>query len=202
MKETIATFEARTGLAYEPPQTMAVLGRLVRPRQACPTLYRYPGPQGLAQMLQGRLDGMAPADRPYVWLSESASAGNAGSTRLFGVIALLQPLRWQVVQDVDQWLGENRAPTPADALVWLPPGAIKSGLNLDRLAQPEQVIKRCRDYAGDRARVTDRLGAYLEELGALQRAGAAPPDKPWCTLPAATRRKLLASHAITGRFTR
>lgn len=198
MKESAANFEARTGKAWRP----IAQGTPPGPRESVPTLYRYPGPQGMAEMLQGRLDRLAPPDAPFVWLAESAKADNAKTVGLFGVLAVLQPLRLGVTRDGKHWLGENRPVADSDALVWLPPVAVKAGLNLDRVAEPEPAMRKVKDYAGEKSRVTDLLGAYLEELGALQNAGANPPDRPWCALPAATRKKLLASHGLRGRFTR
>jgi len=198
MKESVAMFEARTGLVYR------AIGAGVAPgaRQPVPTLFRYPGPQGLAAHLQGQAARLAPLEAPFVWLAESARADNAKSVGLFGVVAVLQPLALGVARDGRHWLGENRITTPADALVWLPPGAIKAGLNLDRVAQPEQAIKRCKNYAAEKARVMDTLGGYLEELGALQNAGAPAGGKPWCAWPVGQRRKLLARHGLKGRFTK
>lgn len=198
MKESPARFEARTGEAWRPIAQGTPPGQ----REAVPTLFRYPGPQGLAEMLQGRLQRLAPPDAPFVWLAEAAKADNAKSVGLFGVVAVLQPLRLGVTRDGKHWLGENRPVGESDALVWLPPVAVKAGLNLDRVADPEQAERKVKDYAGEKARVTDLLGAYLEELGALQNAGAKEPEKPWCALPAAARRKLLAKHGLRGRFTR
>ncbi len=198
MKESVAMFEARTGLVYR------AIGAGVAPgaRQSVPTLFRYPGPQGLAAHLQGHAARLAPQQAPFVWLAESARADNAKAVSLFGVLAVLQPLALGVVRDGRHWLGENRITTPADALVWLPPSAVKAGLKLDRVAQPEQAIKRCQDYAAEKARVTDRLGAYLEELGALQNTGAPAGSQPWCAVPVGQRRALLARHGLKGRFTK
>lgn len=198
MKETPARFEARTGMSYR----AIGQGKPAGIREGVPTLFRYPGPQGLAEMLQGRLARLATLDAPFVWLAETAKADNAKSVGLFGVVAVLQPLRLGVTRDGKHWLGENRVVGDADALVWLPPVAIKAGMNLDRVAEPEQATRKVKDYAGQKSRVTDLLGAYLEELGALQNAGAKPPEKPWCALPAAARKKLLASYGLRGRFTR
>lgn len=197
MKESPARFEARTGKAWRP----IAQGTPPAVREAVPTLYRYPGPQGLAEMLQGRLERLAPLDVPFVWLAEGAKADNAKSVGLFGVVAVLQPLRLGVTRDGKHWLGENRPVADSDALVWLPPVAIKAGLNLDRVAEPEQAMRKVKNYADEKVRVTDQLGAYLEELGALHNAGAKPPDEPWCVLPVAARKKLLAKHGLRGRFT-
>jgi len=198
MKESIARFEARTGQAF---RAMAG-GTPPGAREPVPTLFRYPGPQGLAEHLHGQMTQLAPIDAPFVWLAEAPKADNAKSVGLFGVIAVLQPLTLGVVRDGRHWLGENRALSAADALVWLPPSAIKAGLNLDRIAEPAQAIKRCRDHAGEKSRVADTLGAYLEELGALKHAGAKAPARAWCALPAVERRKLLASYGLKGRFTK
>lgn len=197
MKETPDKFQARTGLAYR----AIGHGRPPGPSEAVPTLFRYPGPQGLAEVLQGRLERLAPPEAPLVWLAEAAKADNAKSVGLFGVLAVLQPLRLGVVRDGRHWLAENRALGAADGLVWLPPVAVRAGVNLDRVAEPEQAIRKVKNYADEKVRVTDQLGAYLEELGALHNAGAKPPERPWCALPVAARKKLLAKHGLRGRFT-
>lgn len=198
MKETPARFATRTGTAYAPIAAGVPPGS----RETVPTLFRYPGPQGLAEILQGRLAQLAPPESPFVWLAESGKADNPRATGLFGVIAVLQPLALGVTRQGGHWLGQNRAMGPAEALVWLPPVAVNAGLNLDRVAEPDQAMRKVKDYAAEKSRVTDLLGAYLEELGALHNAGAKPLDKPWCALSAAARKKLLAKHGLRGRFTR
>ena len=52
-----------------------------------------------------------------------------------------------------------------------------------------------------RERAVEHLGAYLEELSVLERAGAAGPSLPWMDVPAAERRRVLAEYGVTPRWT-
>ena len=55
VKEPVAAFERRTGERYDPPDWLRALGEPLSPRESCPTLFRFPGPEGLQAHFQGRL---------------------------------------------------------------------------------------------------------------------------------------------------
>ena len=71
MRETVAAFEKRTGTTYDPPPSVGALGRRLAPGESCPTLFRYPGPEGLRDLLIGQL-------RPQDRVAMVAYAGSAG----------------------------------------------------------------------------------------------------------------------------
>lgn len=196
----MAGFEKRTGLRYAPGAAPPG-ARALRARETCPTLFRYPGPDGLLELLQGSLRRLAPPGRPLVWLERDprGRAGQPRSVRLFGTAAILQPLRlspW-AAPAAGVYLAENAAVDPGAGLVWVPPPALAAGLPWDRLRTPRQLLERVGSgYADAREATLERLRRYLEELDALRRAGAPPPERPWCGLPAKRRRALLERYGV------
>lgn len=201
MKETVAAFLKRTGKTYAPGPELRGFGRLLRPAEACPTLYRYPGPEGLQAALQGTLRRLAPQGRAGVWLSTDirGCSGQPAAVRLFGTLAVLEPLRLSPVKTRERnlLLGENRRLDDLAAIAWTPASALRKRLAWDRLRTSDEVARAVgRRYAEERARTLDQLHAYLEELDALRRAGVTGDASPWCSLRSAERRKRLAAGGI------
>lgn len=206
MKETVAAFEKRTGLSYAPAEALRALGRPLGPREACPTLFRYPGPEGVRELLHGSLRRLAPAGRSGVWLSREP--GGPGppprAVRQFGTVAVLEPLRLSpcAVQEKGMYLGANAPLHDLPGLVWAPPSLAAASVPWDRLRVPEELMRRIgAAYEKERARVLERLNRYLEELAELRRAGAPSPERPWCALPASARRTLLDRYGVSPSWT-
>jgi hypothetical protein len=199
VKETPAAFERRTGLRYEP---LPGGGRPLRPREACPTLFRYPGPEGLRDFLHGTLRRLAPPGSGGVWLSSDprARAGQPRAVALFGSVAVLEPLRLSpcAAPGKGLYLGAN-VPLPGlPGVVWIPPAMIEAGERWDRL-RADDLLNRS-GYERERASGLERLNLYLEELDALRRAGA-EPRQPWCSVPEPARRAMLRRHGVRPLWT-
>jgi len=206
MKETPRSFERRTGIPYSPPP--AVLegrARPLGPRESCPTLFRYPGPEGLLEALRGGLEWLAPPGTDRVWLAGRPTAERARAARLFGTLALLQPLHLQPVATPRQgiFLAPN-APLPRGAQpVWVPPSQVAARISWDRLRTGADAVRRFgRGYAEEQDRTLERLSAYLEELSAVRRAGAPPLVRPWLAHPVRERRLLLERLGVPPSWTR
>jgi hypothetical protein len=201
MKESVSTFESRTGLAYRPPRALLALGRPVR---ACPTLFRYPGPFGVHEHLGASLTRLAPAQVPWVWLASRALGSGGRSAARFGTLAVLEPLRLSpcAVEPKGCWLGVNRLLAASDALVWVPPAAVAAPVPWGSVRTESDALERFGPgYASERARVAEELSAYVEELSLLRGSGAAAPPVPWCEVPGRERSRILASLGITPRWT-
>lgn len=208
MKEKVAAFERRTGERYAPPAWLLGLGDALAARESCPTLFRFPGPEGLQAHFQDRLRLLSPPGRRHVWLTARPTGAYARPVELFGTLAVLQPLRLSPCRTHcfshtrDNWVAVDRALDP-DQIAWIPPSRVRAPLALDRVRDALQVRRRLgASYADERARTEQRLAAYLEELSALRRAGAPGPARHWCALPAAQRRALLVRHGVAPRWTR
>lgn len=204
MKESVAAFERRTGAAYRPPAELSAIARPLGRRQACPTLFRHPGPRALLELLRGGLLRLAPPDRRAVWLAEAADATDRKPALTFGAVAVLQPLRLSPCRlEGAAWLAPNRPLDGASALAWVPPSAVRVPVDWDRIAEPEQAAAACGPrLTAERRRVEARLSAYLEELSALRAAGAPGPGRPWLEVPAAERRRVLERHGVRPTWTR
>ena len=184
-------FERRTGERYAPPAWLLTLGDALGPRESCPTLFRFPGPEGLQAHFQGRLRLLAPGGHRHVWLTSRPTGAYPRAVDLFGTLALLQPLRFSpcrthcFTHTRDNWVALDRAAFP-DEIAWFPPSRVREPLALDRVRSAAALVRRLgAGYADERARIAERLSAYLEELSELKRAGAPGPRRLWCTLPAA-----------------
>jgi hypothetical protein len=197
VKETVAAFERRTGLRYAP----AGLGRSLAPGEACPTLFRYPGPEGLRDHLQGSLRRLAPGGRAGVWLTSDprGGAGQPSAVRLFGSVALLEPLRLSPCAGRERrtYLGANLPLRGLPGVVWVPPSLVGKRLPWDRLRTAEE-LPRTHD---ERCRVLEALSRYIEELAELRRAGAPGTERPWCATPARARRALLERYGVRPAWT-
>ena len=203
MRETVTGFEARTGRSYQPPAWLRPRARPLRPEEACPTLFRYPGPCGLIDHLRGLLRHLGPVPGGDLWASEQPLHADVAGAALFGTLAVLQPLRHApgLTERAGIYVGVN-APLHGDEVAWLPPSKLQAPLPWDTLATAEQVAAELGDVADERASVAEQLAAYVEEMDALAGAGVPPAGRPWCEVPADERRRLLADHGLSGRWTR
>jgi hypothetical protein len=206
VKERVSTFERRSGRRYEPSDALVLMARPLRPAEACPTLFRQPGPVGLASFLRGGLSRLGAPESPWLWLADDPARTSRRAARLFGVIAVLEPLRLEpcvLPGRKGHYLAANRPLGPLDTAVWTPPSAVAAGLSFDRIRTREQALRRFgRHYEDERQATLDALGAYLEELSALARAGVPSPFGPWCAVPRQERRRLLSKHRVEARWTR
>jgi hypothetical protein len=196
MKETPGAFTRRTSIAYAPAPR--ALGRALAAGEPCPTLFRYPGPCGLADWFAGAL--VLPGPRELVWMSARPVVADSAGARLFGTLAILQPLRLQPLRvEPGIYAGENRPLAAGDELVWVPPSRLHARVPWDELATAAAARALLGD--GGRARVVDELCAYLEELDALRRSGLPGPGVPWHTVSDAQRRRVLAAAGVSGAWT-
>ncbi len=168
-----------------------------------PTLFRHPGAEALQALLEGRLRRLAPVESPVLWLHERPAAARPGASRAFGVVAVLEPARLsprRVGRGV--WQAANRPTRLAGETLWAPPSALQRPLAWNRLKTAEAARRRFgRGYEEERLQVLESLAAYLEELSLLARSGVSLAT-PWCEQSRAQRRRILARHAIPGRWTR
>jgi hypothetical protein len=208
VKERVAAFERRTGELYAPPPWLRALGEPLSRRESCPTLFRFPGPEGLQAHFQGRLRELAPPGRGHLWLTSRPTGAYPRSVGLFGTLAVLQPLRLQpcrthcFTHTRDNWIALDRAVGPGE-IAWLPPSLARAEVSFDRVRTADDARRLFgAGYEGERRRVMDRLSAYLEELSELRRAGAPGPARHWCTVPLRERRALVARHGVRSRWTR
>jgi hypothetical protein len=198
MKETPAAFTRRTSIAYAPPAHIRVVARPLAPGEPCPTLFRYPGPCGLADFFAGGLAALGPHD--LAWMSARTWFEDSVGARRFGTLAILQPLRLQPGRfRRGIYAGDNRPLDEGDEIVWLPPSLVDARLPWDDLATA--AAARARIDARERPLVVDDLCAYLEELDALRASGLPGPGVPWLTVPLAERRRLLAVAGVPGAWT-
>jgi hypothetical protein len=208
VKERVAAFERRTGERYLPPAWLLTLGDALTLRESCPTLFRFPGPEGLHAYFQDRLRLLSPPGRRQLWLTSRPTGAYPRPVDLFGTLAVLQPLRLSpcrthcFTHTRDNWVALDRALDP-DEVAWIPPSRVRVPLALDRVSTSAEVRRRLgASYTDERSRVLERLSAYLEELSELRRKGAPGPKRHWCSVPAAERRALLSRFAVRSRWTR
>ena len=208
VKESVAVFERRTGERYGPPAWLLGLGEALSPRESCPTLFRFPGPEGLQAHFQGRLRLLSPPGRGHLWLTSRPTGAYPRPVDLFGTLAVLQPLRLQpcrthcFTHTRDNWIALDRGVDPGE-IAWTPPSLVRAPISFDRMRTADDARRRFgKGYEDERLRTMDRLSAYLEELSELRRAGTPGPLRHWCTVQAAERRALLARHGLRPRWTR
>jgi hypothetical protein len=205
MRETVAAFLRRTGQPYRPPRWLLGRARALGRAEACPTLFRYPGPCGLRDHFEGRLETLGPPQGRELWMAAMPLHDDVGGARLFGTLGVLEPLRFDACRTSRRgiYLGVNRPIGDPALVLWIPPGRLGRRLALDAVGAGRPAPAALRD-AGDRERprVRDRLAAYIEEMAELERAGAAPPGRPWCDVPPGQRRRLLADYGLAPRWTR
>lgn len=209
MKETVAAFRRRTGQAYEPRGILTILGTPLAAREACPTLFRFPGPEGLRDFFRSWLRRLAPPESDHVWLVSRPTAAYPRAVDAFGTLAVLQPLRLSPCRTHcfqhtrNNFVARNRALDEDQQVVWVPPSRVRTAVGWDRLRTAADARRRLGSaYEDEQARVEERLSAYLEELSELRRAGAPGPARPWLTVAARSRRELLDSYGVRPRWTR
>ena len=207
MRETVQAFERRTGATYAPPAGLQAAARPLAPGDACPTLYRFPGAGALHEHLAGsELTRWGAEGGGWLWLTEVATRARRSAATTFGVLAALQPLHLHPCVHGSgasgRWLAVDRAHAP-ELTIWVPPRLVSMGPGLDAVPTRAAALDAFGRAAwGDaRQRTLDHLSAYLEELSALERAGAVGPDRPWMELPLADRRRVLADHGLSARWT-
>jgi len=200
MLETPRSFTGRTSIAYAPAARVTFLATPLGSDTPCPTLFRYPGPCGLADWFAGAMSRLGP--RELLWLADRPLWRDTFGARFFGTLAILQPLRFQVcAEGPGIYLGENDALDP-DEVVWLPPSALARQIPWDGIATAAAARPFLpADLAGERHRAIDALGRYLEELDAMRLTGAPGPGIPWCQVPLAERLALLARHGVKASWT-
>lgn len=222
MRDTVHGYELRAGRPYGPADWVAALGRALADDEACPTLFRYPGPCGI-QAIVGR-DGkppegftaLGPPDRLVAWLSDATAHSGATGTALFGTVALLDPLGLGPAlviappfthptglggQRANVYVVENAPIGEGAAIVWVPPSKILAPIPWDDVATVEDANDALGAHLDEERReVSRRLTDYLAELDALKAAGAVGPGRPWCEVPEDQRRALLDRHGIARRF--
>ena len=209
MKETVAAFTRRSGAPYEPTALLRLLGTPLGPRDSCPTLFRFPGPEGLRDFFSSWLRRLAPVGRAHVWLTGRPTGAYPRVVDAFGTLAVLQPLRLTPCSTHcfqhtrDNWVALNREIQDEETFVWVPPSQARRSLPWDRLRAAGQA-KRAMGaaYEDERERTQERLSAYLEELSELRRVKAPGPSRHWCEEPAAARRTLLRRYGLRPRWTR
>jgi hypothetical protein len=196
MVETPRAFTGRTSIAYAPPAHVTFLARALAPDTICPTLFRYPGPCGLADWFAGAMDRLGPPGE-HLWLADRPLWRDTFGARFFGTLAVLQPLRFQPgLAGPGVYLGANLA-FDRDEIVWLPPSCLDRPLPWPRLARAADVRAHLpADLAGERHQAIEALALYLEELDAMRRSGAPGPGIPWCQVPGAERLTRLAAAGV------
>jgi hypothetical protein len=195
MLETPRAFTRRTSIAYAPADAVAILAAPLAPDASCPTLFRYPGPCGLADWFAGDMTRLGPGK--LLWLAERPLWRDTYGARFFGSLAVLAPLRFGVCPaGPGIWVGDDTALEP-DEIVWLPPSALGRRMPWNDLATAAAARAHLpADLAGERHRAVDALCRYLEELDGMRRSGAESPGVPWCTLSRGDRLRRLAEHGV------
>jgi hypothetical protein len=208
VKEKVSDFERRTGERYAPPPWLRALGTPLGRRESCPTLFRFPGPEGLYAHLSGGLDALGPAGRGHVWLTSRPTGAYPRPVSFFGTLALLRPLRLHpcrthcFTHTRDNWVALDRRVT-ADEVAWVPPALARARVSFDRAPDAAAVRRLFGPAYDDESRRTlEALGRYLEELSELRRAGVPGPIGHWCAIPTAQRRAFLAQHGLRPRWTK
>jgi hypothetical protein len=206
MEESPRSFTGRTSIAYAPPERVTFLARPLAPDERCPTLFRYPGPCGLADWFAGTMTRLGPdSTHRLLWLADRPLWRDVEGARHFGTLAVLAPLRFQVgAHGPGVWLGANEAlgPVERESVVWVPPSAFAGAIpwgSIGSAAAARPFLPP--DLASERHRAIDALCRYLEELDGLRRAGAPGPGLPWCQVPRAERLRLLADHGLRAVWT-
>lgn len=202
MRESVAEFTARTGLAYAPDEELLAWGRPLAIDEECPTLFRYPGPCGVRDVVTGRGRALgAPASR-VVWLSCDPVPLQAPSAARFGTLAVLRPLRlgpvasdepgvyvaWNAATFAGGAVGSSVA--AADEVIWVPPTGF--ALDWDRIATADAVRAALPGWDSARDAVLADLDVYDDEVRRLHEAGGEHPDVKWAEVPPGERRRLLA----------
>jgi hypothetical protein len=199
MRETISAYRARTGKSYTPSSA----GRPLGDDESCPTLFRYPGAGALLEALSTRLARLGPPGAETLWLCEDPTVPAPGGAGRFGALAVLAPLALGAARVADGLFAAVNCDVDPEAVIWIPPRLVAAG------PAPWEAVASARDaeqalgesWHEERALAVSALSSYLEELDLLSRAGAPPLPHPWCELDDETRRRMLAVHGVTPRWT-
>ncbi len=212
MRETVASWSARTAARYTPPEALRTHGRALRDDEPCPALFRYPGACGLEDELAGRtVERLGPAWSDVLWLGDAPGHSDARGAAHFGAIVFPEALRLHPVVSDGPWAPvttEGRAVTvyvaangPVESIprIWVPPAAFDR-VDWEAVRTVADVRDSVPDWEARRFEVAQRLSAYLEELDGLRRAGAPGPEGPWCDVDPAVRAEALERYAVTSRW--
>jgi hypothetical protein len=214
MRETVASWSARSGARYAPPEALLAHGRPLREDEPCPTLFRYPGACGLQGLLQDRPgEVLGPSWSGVLWLGDAPGHTDAKGAAHFGAVVFPEALRLQPVVSTGPWapttadgravavyVAANAAVDPA-SYVWIPPSSFDR-VDWDAVRTPSDVRDAIPDWEASRFQIARELSEYLEELDMMRRSGAPGPSGPWCDLPAEERRALMEQHGVRGIWTR
>lgn len=204
MRETVQAFKKRTGGEYAPPTWLTERYRPLKPRDALPTLFRYPGPCGLREHFHSSLARLGPPDQSTLWMAEKLLWSDTQGAAHFGTVALLQPLKFAACKSPRKgvFVGVNEE-VDAELIAWVPPSFLEKRLPWDKLQSAREVASELGPRAeAERALVIRQLNAYLEELSMLEQSGATPTHKPWCEVPKKARLKLMAEFGIKPRWSK
>lgn len=212
MTETFIDFEARTGGSYNPPPELTEIGRQFESWEACPSLFRSPGPGALRAWFDGTLNQLAHEDAPFVWLSNDENSTSPAESAQFGNLAILQPLHLQICKTRERgsYLGVNavlKSKTTStglgrDGIVWVPPSALGRGIRWAHVGTKRDAESYFGpDLANERSIVLDRIHAYLDEVKALETAGASLGDVPWYAKSNKERQEVLETYGVPSRWT-
>jgi len=165
------------------------------------TLFRYPGPFAIAETLMRSVPPLARGK--WIWLSDDPLLPLPGSVRRFGSLAVFEAERLGLTEiDEHTWVAAAQ-PVDPERVIWLPPSRVDTGRALlETVTSREEADRILGPTDDERAEVLDELGAYLEELTALERAGAPPPGGAWCEIDAEERRRRLRKHGVDGRWSK
>jgi hypothetical protein len=202
MRERVADHRLRTGRPYAPRG--AVPGaRPLADDEACPTLFRYPGPEALLEQLARAPVALAPPGAEVLWLAERPLLEAPAAVASFGTLVVLEPLALspQIVEgSPGLWVA-----TPGDPgeVVWLPPSrAGEDPARWDAVRTAADARALLGDVDDERALVMERLGSYVEELALLAAAGVPAPAGAWIDLPLEERARILGARGLAGIFSR
>jgi hypothetical protein len=191
MDETPRAFTARTSIAYAPPAWLVFHAEPLGPEAVCPTLFRYPGPCGLADWFAGQMAVLGPPG-PMLWLADRPVFSGTVGARHFGTLALLRPLGYKACPHRPRvWLAVNG---PPDEVVWVPPSAVERRIPWSRLGTVAEA--RALLPEDERGAAIDSLALYLEELDGMRRSGAPGPGVPWLMVPVDERLRQLAAAGV------
>jgi hypothetical protein len=195
MLETPRAFTRRTSIAYASSARAAILAAPLAPDTPCPTLFRYPGPCGLADWFAGDMTRLGPG--LLLWLADRPWWRDTFGARFFGTLAVLTPLRFGASPaGPGIYVGDN-TPLDPDEVIWVPPVALARPIPWNDLATAASARRHLpADLAGERHRAIDGLSHYLEELDAMRASGAPGPGVPWCQVPRERRLRQLAEHGV------
>jgi hypothetical protein len=207
VKETVAAFRARTGLPYDPPQSLTPIAKPLGENDACPTLFRFPGPCGMLDHFLGTMERIAPVPDGELWAAAAPKNGEAAGAIHFGTFALLEPLRFAMcaTRDAGIYVGVNRPVEDPSRAVWIPPSKLVAPIPWDTVRDADEArahLGSAADREGREARdVMEALTLYLDELTSVAKAGVPDPAIRWCDRPPELRRRTLDEFGIPARWT-